>query len=291
MIAKRDYVRLIFVGMAMGTAYVIPGLSGGTIAVVFGIYERLMNTISTYLRDKDKRKENTVFLSLLFFGNILGVIIVAKIISYTFIHYPLITVYFFMGLILGSIPVVVRSHKDMKLNLARFLFLIFGIIAVIVFTLMRQDSGQVEQVTLTSFTFYEYLYFIFCGMIAASAMIIPGISGSFMLILLGIYWIVLESISGFSSLIITSGFSDQVLVRLYVIATLGIGILVGILVFSKIMSWALKNYPANTMYLILGLILGSFYQMYPGFEPTLNGFLAILSLVLGTVLTIRFSKT
>ncbi|KAA3617464.1 MAG: DUF368 domain-containing protein [Calditrichaeota bacterium] len=289
------YLRLFFVGMAMGVANIIPGVSGGTIAVVFGIYEHLMEALGNFATDKEKRWEYIVYLAILFGGSIIAVVGLAGLLTWCFENYPLMTVYFFMGLILGSIPVVLKSHDDMKLNANRAVSFLIGMAAVIILAVIQSGSGSAETNNIVTefsgFSVWDFAYFLLCGIIASSAMIIPGVSGSFILILLGVYWTVLGSLSGLTKLILSSGFSEEVVGRGLILGSLGIGVVIGILGFSKIMSWALKHHPAVTMYAILGLIIGSFYQIYPGFEFSINGFGAVVTLIFGLVISLRFAKT
>ncbi len=290
------YVRTFFVGMAMGVANIIPGVSGGTIAVVFGIYEYLMEALGNFVTNKERRKEYIMFLGVLFFGSLVAVFGLAGALSWSFKNYPLMTVYFFMGLILGSIPVVIRSHKDMKLNLRRALFLIGGAAIVVIFALFQTGKGDEIDIAYTAarFSLWDYAYFLLSGIIASSAMIVPGISGSFMLILLGIYWTVLGALDGATRLVLQipqSGIGEELLVRIFLIGSLGIGVVLGILLFSRIMDWALKNFPSQTLYFIIGLIVGSFYQIYPGYAFNLNGLGAVATFVIGLMMALKLSAT
>ena len=278
----------------MGVANIIPGVSGGTIAVVFGIYEDLMEALGNFLTDKEKRWKYILYLVVLFGGSLIAVVGLAGLLSWLFENYPLMTVYFFMGLILGSIPVVLKSHDDMKFNTNRGIAFLIGMGAVIILALLQSGSGSIETNGIVKdfadYDIWNYAYFLLCGAIASSAMIIPGISGSFILILLGVYWTVLSALNGLIKIILSSGFTEEVISRGLILGSLGIGVVIGILGFSKIMSWALKHHPAITMYAILGLIIGSFYQIYPGFELTLNGLGALSTLAIGLLLALRFSK-
>ena len=98
------------------------------------------------------------------------------------------------------------------------------------------------------------------------------------------------SLNGLTNLVISSGISEAVIARVLILGALGLGVVIGILGFSKIMSWALKHHPAVTMYAILGLIIGSFYQIYPGFEFSLNGLGALITLIIGLVISMRFAS-
>jgi putative membrane protein len=285
----RHYLRILLIGGAMGVANIIPGVSGGTIAVVFGIYEDLMESLGNFLTDKKYRWVYVLFLTVLFSGALIAIIGLAPLLSWAFDNHPLPTVYFFLGLILGSIPVVVRSHSDMKFSVNRGISFLAGLTIVVVLALMQTDKGDHSgAIDFSDYNTLHYLYILFCGMISAAAMIIPGVSGSFILLLLGVYWTVLASISGLSTILFQQGLTDEMIIRLLILGSLGIGIVIGILVISRIMSWALKKYPAPTMYAILGLIIGSLYQIYPGFEFNWNGVVAIITLLIGLVISLKF---
>ena len=284
-------IRYFWIGGAMGVANIIPGVSGGTLAVVFGIYEQLMEALGNFVTDRENRWKHIKFLAVLFGGSILAILSLAPVLSWAFTNHPLPTVYFFIGLIIGSIPVVLKSHGDMKISATRLISFLIGLALVIVLALMQSEtSGSKAIFDYTQYHLFDYFYYVFCGAIAASAMIIPGVSGSFILILLGIYWTVLASLSRLSSILLTDGFTAEMIVRISLLGSLGIGIVVGILVISKVMSWALKNYPANTMYAILGLIVGSLYQIYPGFEFNMSGVVALITLVIGFLISLKFGK-
>ena len=215
----------------------------------------------------------------------------APLLSWSFKNHPLPTVYFFIGLIVGSIPVVLRSHDDMKPQFLRIVSFLIGLGIVIVLSIMQSDSGDSKTVfDANQYQLTDYLYYGFCGAISASAMIIPGVSGSFILILLGIYWNVLASVSGLTTILFQDGFTNEMVVRMSLLGSLGVGIVIGILVISRIMSWALEHHPANTMYAILGLIIGSLYQIYPGFTFDMSGVVAIITLVVGFVISLKFGK-
>ena len=282
-------IRLFLIGAAMGVANIIPGVSGGTIAVVFGIYEDLMNALGNFLTDRDNRWKYIKFLVLIFSGSLVAIVSLARLLSWAFEFYPLPTVFFFLGLIIGSIPVVYKSHPEMKITSYRMLSFAAGLILVIVLALIQEGRGEggAGAVNLHA-DLLSLIYYIFSGAVAASAMIVPGVSGSFMLILLGVYWQVLGALSGLTASLVEEGFSPLMVDRLLVLGSLFVGVVIGILVFSKIMSWALKKYPASTMYLILGLIIGSIYQIYPGFEFSHRGLFALITFVLGIIISLKF---
>lgn len=282
-------IRIFLIGAAMGVANIIPGVSGGTIAVVFGIYEELMEALGNFLTDKDKRWQYIRFLIVLFAGSLVAILSLARVLSWSFENYPLPTVYFFLGLIIGSIPVVIKSHSDMQIKLSRGIAFFIGLAGVVILALIQQSSGNNSGTEIyNAFGLWDYLYFALCGAIAASAMIVPGVSGSFILILLGVYWTVLSALSGLTTSLATVGLSAETISRLTILGFLAIGVVIGILVFSKIMSWALSKYPSITMYLILGLIVGSVYQIFPGIEMSWHGAVALITFIVGIVISLNF---
>jgi putative membrane protein len=131
--------------------------------------------------------------------------------------------------------VVIKSHPDMKPTLTRSIAFLVGFIAVIILSLMQQESGiNTARTEISSIGLSDYLYFIFSGALAASAMIIPGVSGSFILILLGVYWKVLGALSGLTSTLLSDGFTAEMITKLSILGFLFIGMMIGILIFSKI---------------------------------------------------------
>ena len=287
------FFRLFAVGGAMGVANIIPGVSGGTIAVVFGIYEKLMEALAGFISDKEKRWQYIRFLTLVFSGALVSILLFARFLAWAFDNYELITVYFFLGLIIGSIPVVIRTHSDMQIKPERILAFLAGLIIVITLAQFQGSDGVIEGATaqeLLQLKWNNYFYFVFSGAIAASAMIIPGLSGSFILILLGIYRTVLDSLSQISKIRTLDAITPEIKVQIGIIVSLAIGVVGGILGFSRLMNWALKHYPALIMYFIIGLIIGSLYQIYPGFELSLQGGAAVLSLLIGFAIAIRFGR-
>jgi putative membrane protein len=287
----RQRIRLFLVGLVMGVANIIPGVSGGTMAVVFGIYEDLMNALSNVLTDKKNRKSYLLFLLILFSGALISVLTFAKALSWAFNHYELMTIYFFIGLILGSIPVVVKAHHDMQFSSKRIIGLLTGMLIVIILAHFQDKSASAaDMFDYRTVGILDYSYFILCGILSASAMIIPGISGSFILILLGAYRVVLESISGVSDIIIHQTYDSIALVKVFIIGSLAIGIVIGIFGFAKIINWAFKHYPAVTLYFIVGLLMGSIYQIYPGYELSWNGFGAVILFAVGILISLKFGK-
>jgi putative membrane protein len=285
-----NFFRLFLIGGAIGIANIIPGVSGGTLAVVFGIYEDLMLSLGNFITDRLNRWKYIRFLAILFSGALLSIIALARVLSWSLENYPIPTIFFFLGLIVGSIPVVLRSHSDMKINLRRATVFIIGIVVVIALAMIQSEKNStgVVLIDFSALSITQLLYFMVSGIISASAMIVPGVSGSFILILLGVYFDVLAALSGLTTILFNDGLTAEMIGRLTVLGSLGIGIVIGILVIARLMSWALRRFPAATMFFILGLIIGSLYQIYPGFEFSLRGAIAVITAVIGLIISLKF---
>lgn len=249
----KDYMMLVLKGAAMGAADVIPGVSGGTIAFMTGIFEELVGSINSFdstavrLLFTGKIKEfwkhiNGSFLMAVGSGILLSVITLAKIMLYLLNNHPIETWAFFFGLIVASSIFILRGVKGW--SVASVLFTIFGIIlGVTVCTLSPTETPN-------------ELWFIFLsGAIAICAMILPGISGSFILLILGKYEYIMESISR-----LTAG---DMATALPVIGVFGMGAATGIISFSKFLHWLLGMFHKQTLLVMAGFIIGSLVKVWP----------------------------
>ncbi len=245
-------------GIGIGIANIIPGVSGGTMAVIFGIYEELTGAIGNFATDKKNRLKYIILLLTIGLGAGAGVVIFAKIFTYLFASEVLKqhTYFFFFGLILGSIPLILKLHPDMKFNIRRFSLIILAFVMVVATALLGSDGGSSAnyEVTgelfgilkMTDIDFGYGLWLTLCGFLGGGSMVLPGFSGSALLLSLGEYNNVVY-------------FVDQ---RMIVpIIFIGIGVVLGIVVCAKVINILLKKYPPATYYFILGLILASNFQI------------------------------
>ncbi|GAA5220600.1 DUF368 domain-containing protein [Membranihabitans marinus] len=244
----------------MGMAEVVPGVSGGTIAFISGIYERLINAIKAVdgqalqylLRGKWKsffQKIDGVFLLFLLLGMIGGLLVGIFLISHLIEVYPIPMWAFFFGLILGSAIYIALKIKDW--NLKSILLLIGGFGFAYFITRGMPMSGIDS----------PWAYFL-AGTVAISALILPGISGSFILLILGMYTLVLHNVKS-----ILTSMDIQALIK---IAAFGVGILIGLALFSRVLSWTFKNYKYPTYALLTGFIFGSLNKIWPWKIPTMG---------------------
>ncbi|SER37801.1 putative membrane protein [Gracilibacillus ureilyticus] len=240
----------IYRGMIMGASDVVPGVSGGTIAVVLGIYDRLIEAING-LFSKDFKK-HLLFLIPLGVGILTAVFLLAGLIEWLFEHHPGPTQFAFLGLIIGVLPFLFNqseAKKNFKVN--HYVFILIGM--AIVGSMVFFQSGEPEPVT--DFTSMTYLWILGSGFIASAAMILPGISGSFLLYVIGSYTTIISAIKD---------------LNITVILTAGVGILLGILLMSKLIHYLLKHFPLVTYAFVIGMVIGSVFVIFPGWPANVT---------------------
>lgn len=242
----RESLKLYLKGMAMGAADVVPGVSGGTIAFISGIYEELLRSIKSIgpdtisvLRSRGVKaawhQMNGAFLLTLMAGIISSVVLLVRPITWLLKEQPVLIWSFFFGLIAAS--VYVCGRKVRAWSMGPVVGFVFGTGAAL-FVGMSQAGGGSESLP----------FFFMAGAIAICAMILPGISGSFILLLLGAYGPVMDAIKGFD---------------LPIIAVFGIGCLIGLMAFSRVLSWMYLRHHDLTVSSLTGFLLGSLYIVWP----------------------------
>lgn len=286
----RAYLSYFIKGMAIGIANAIPGVSGGTIAFVLGIYEKLTYSISSLpialikFRWKDVAESLKILIPV-FLGAIISIFLFLNIINYSFANYPIPTKIFFVGLVLGSFPFVTKTVEkyDFKVFLAFFL----GAFIMSIFVYFDINEPEInktvgESVSSSDFSFIYGIKLFFCGIAAAIAMVIPGISGSLLLLILGEY----ENVSYFVSNI-TANFN-----YIYPLIFLGIGIVIGIFAISKLITILIQKYRAIVFGFVLGILIVSFLSLWPNITFLSIPMLAatVLSMCLGFLVAIMMEK-
>lgn len=269
-----DFIRLIVIGVILGVANVIPGVSGGTLAVVFNIYDRLINVITLNVK---KILSEWKFILPLVVGMGLGIILFSKAITFLFENYPVQTNWFFIGIILGSIPMIAKrlmaaskasSSDARKIPVSA---IVCGVLALAVMAVMTYanvaESGAPIQTELTPLLAVKLFIGLACATIA---MIIPGISGSFLMLVVGVYSTVIAAISDFN-------------IPLLIPAVIG-GV-VGLLGGAKLVRFLMEKVPAQTYGAIMGLVLGSILVIFPGFGGFATLATSLLAAAVGFVVS------
>ena len=300
-----NILRTLAIGIIIGMANVIPGVSGSTIAVVFGIYDKFINAITLNIK---KLRLNKKFVLPIIAGMASGVLIFSKIITVLYEKFPVQTNFFFTGLIIGSIPMLTvlatKTKKGTKIEKSKIASIIvcalIGIAVMILFSLLESSFGTAQNMAgpLPSFSVKLALKIFVAGVLGAVAMIVPGISGSLLMLIMGVYPIVIKSIP---ALFLPESFFTALILLL----PNGFGVLTGLLIGAKLIKNLLEKAPNHAYAVILGLLCGSALNICPltknifqgGFLKSLsefNGALPILSsaaaLVLGGAMSFLSSK-
>lgn len=262
----KDKLILMIKGFFMGIANIIPGVSGGTLAITMGIYEDLINAISHFFT---KLKQNITFLLPVGIGAILSILLGSKVIGYSLEKFPLPTILFFVGLILGGLPMLSRKTKG---NMTKKNIIIFLATFVFVIALMFLKTGK--QVSFASMNILSYILLFFVGMIASATMIIPGISGSFMLMVMGYYQPIINTINTLTKM-------QDIGKCFMILIPFGLGVLVGIVLIAKLIEFLFKKYEVPTYFGIIGFVLASIIGI---FTSTANLTFAIVPFIIGLVL-------
>lgn len=236
-------------GFVMGIANIIPGVSGGTLALTLGIYERFIGAISHFFSNL---KENIKFLLPIAIGLCLAILSMSRVIDYSYEQFPIPTTLFFVGLVIGGIPMLyhkVKGKKEGK-QISSWIILLMTFSLVIVMAFADQLFGTTAKVNLNVLDLWGYLILFCVGVIAAATMVIPGVSGSLVLMLLGYYYPILKIVKALTKF-------ENLGENIVIAGVFGVGVLVGIVLISKIIEFLLKKFETKTYYGVLGFIFAS----------------------------------
>ncbi|MCE7786109.1 DUF368 domain-containing protein [Staphylococcus xylosus] len=266
-------------GFAMGTTDLVPGVSGGTIALLLGIYDDFIRSISGIF--SKRFWESLKFLIPIGLGMVIAIGVLSKLINYLLSTHTVPTMFFFIGLIGGIIPYLLKTSKfKQTFSTLHYILLVLGIVIIVVITLLNNgDKHAGETLTLNSGLVIKYFI---AGMCASSAMLLPGISGSFMLLVFGVYGTVMFAISEFMSLNFAA---------IPILLTVGFGVICGFLFSSKLIQYLLSYYTFLTYALIIGFVIGSLYAVFPGLPGTfIIWIISIITLILGFIISYKLGK-
>ncbi len=269
----KEFFRFVLFGGIIGVANAIPGVSGGTMAVVLGIYDKLIGGMSRFLSDI---KGNLRFLAGIGIGALLGIKLLGAVITFCTTNYAMATNFFFSGLILGSIPMLYTKTKSIgKAKLQHYL--IFALFIALMALLAFAGGGGMEASLSLSPTVCAFLFFT--SFIAAVGMLLPGVSGSMLLLIFGSYYTIMNAVD-----------SRDVLTLLPVAAGVGVGLLVG----SRIIDICLRRLPLVTYYAILGMVIGSLISVgmnaFKQTPSTVDIIVSILTFIIGIIISLAFER-
>ena len=273
-------------GFFMALADSVPGVSGGTIAFIMGFYDKFINSLDDIIYgDKNKKKEAIKFLIKLGIGWIIGIVSAVLVLSSLFKSHIYAVSSLFIGFIVFSIPLIIKEEKDsLKGKYYNIIWTIIGIAIVALITYFNPMKANASSVDIIHFNFGMAIYMFFAAMVAISAMVLPGISGSTLMLIFGLYIPVITAakelmhfnFAGAPALII-----------------MGLGVIAGIILVIRGIKLALKKYRSATMYMILGLMIGSLYAIVMGpttlevpLDPMTFKTFKIITFILGGILVV-----
>ncbi len=259
---------LFLKGAFMGASMLIPGVSGGTMAIILGIYDKLIKAVSNFLHSP---KKNFFYLGIVALGGMIGMLLFSKALLHLTELYRMPMMYLFLGAVIGSIPLLCTKAKVKSFSFSVFFFPAVGL--AIILLLNSLSSEMVAFSTLTGTV--KTLVIIAAGLIAAIALVLPGISVSYMLLILGMYEPALTAIEhlDFTFLI-----------------PLGLSILAGIFLSTKGLSYCMEKHTQKTFLIIIGFVLGSVPEVFPGLPVGNDILFCLLTLLLGIAAILALSR-
>lgn len=269
----------ILKGFAMGTSDLVPGVSGGTIALLLGIYNQFIASISGIF--SRRFWPSFTFLIPIIIGMLLAMGSLSNLFNYLLSQHHIPTMFFFGGLIIGIVPYLLKiSNYKTTFTTKHYMMVIAGIAILIVITLMNNGDKHAGE-TLTLSTGLIIKYFI-AGMCASSAMLLPGISGSFMLLVFGVYGTVMLAISEVVKLNFTG---------LPILLAVGFGVLAGFIISSKIIQYFLTHHKLMTFALIIGFVVGSLFAVFPGLPTNIvMWFVSLVVFIIGFIVSLTLGR-
>ena len=248
-------------GLAFGITETIPGVSGGTIAIILGFYDELIKTVNHFTKDI---KKSIRFLAPLLLGMATGLFLFSSIITFLLANYSFPTMTFFIGLIVGIIPVIYSKVKEpgRAFGIKKILLIVIPIILLIVISKLGGTpiADHAETVANIDIPFMAFIFF--SGIIAAAALVIPGVSGSFVLLLFGVYPLITYSVSSIRFWLADIANIALMISFCKVLVPLGVGVVIGGLSTARLVEKLLNSYYITVYSVILGLLTGSVYVLF-----------------------------
>lgn len=239
---KKGIASVMVKGFIVGSTMMVPGVSGGSMAMILGIYDRLISSLSSFFSDW---KGNLLYLAAFSVPSVLGIVLCADPITSVIDRFPIVSMFFFFGLVFGSVPMLLRKADIASFRLKHAVALILGAAAVIAMSYMpHADTAAVSMMDARTFILQ-----VITGIVVAIGFILPGISTSYLLLLLGTYDFIMEAIAS---------------LNVIALLPLAIGFVAGTAALTRVLEMCMQRLPGLTYMLITGFLLGSVYTVYPG---------------------------
>ena len=261
----KKYLINFLKGLTIGASMTVPGVSGGAMAIILNLYDKLVDAMSNIFKDF---KKNFLYILSVALGGVVGLFLFAHVIKLLLDVFQLPIIYFFMGCILGSIPLVLYKAKQgkggkFKFNWQTFVFPLIGCAIVVGLSFLPTNGNFVFNQDLKS-----YSYVLLTGITISISLVLPGLSTTFMLYVLGVYDYFINALTNFDILFL---------------AVLAVATIIGFIVTIKVVDYLIKKFPKYVFLTILGFIIGSIYTIFPGWPTGLNILYCILMFIAGFV--------
>jgi len=260
-----NFIKGIFIGIGA----IAPGVSGGSLAVIFGLYERITDFIANVFKDF---KNNVIFFLPIGLGACVGVLGFSRVLEYLFANYNAEVKYLFIGLIVGTLPMVFKQANQKGFKSMYLLILVLSLIFTILITILDNNTSIID---INRGGNQNLLAFVVYGAILGFGTIVPGISASFILMYLGAYEIILRGIAD---------------INLRILIPTGIGFVLSIVLFAKLINWLFKKAYGYTYYTVLGFVVGSIIPVFPGFAFSLKYLICVVLMIIGFYISFSLSK-
>lgn len=246
----KEKLSLILKGIVLGTSFILPGVSGGVLSVVMGIYDKLIEAVSHFYESWANFKKYFNFLFFLGVGGIISVLILTNVIEFALNKIPVITILLFVGLIVGGVPQLFNKIKN-EVSFGNILLMFIGIGLLVIMSFPTGGAGN--QVIDTSLISMIKMFGI--GVLSSATIVIPGVSGSFLLMVIGYYEPLLRIVNEITSF--TNLYNNII-----VMIPLGIGLVLGAILIARVIDFCLKKYPVKTYYVIIGFVIASIIEVF-----------------------------
>lgn len=266
--SQENMITTVIKGICVGGTMLVPGCSGGSMAMILGIYDRLVSSVSSFMKHK---KESLCFLALFCVGGGMGMVLFAKPLLSLMERFEMPMLYFFIGAVGGSVPMILKKAQWERKGFGKILFFLLGAGVVGLFALLPSDTFQADMnAGLTS-----YLMLILAGVIAAVALVLPGVSVSYMLLLMGMYDTVMKAITQ---------------LHLPYLIPVGLGLAIGVIVSTRLLECAMARFPGPAYLCILGFMAASMAQVFPGLPGGREWLTCLLMLAAGFLIIYFISE-
>ena len=281
----KEFILNILRGMVIGLSNVIPGVSGGTMMVSMGIYDKLIFALTHFIK---KFKEAVMLVVPIGIGMLLAIALLSKVFSEVlFPNYPLQTNLFFIGLIIGSLPIIYKKVKGKKTGFGCILAFAAFFVLVVGMAMMGEGVDTGADVSLS---LVNIIKLFAVGVIAAATMVIPGVSGSMIMMILGYYNTIIDSVNGFINALLAFDIA-QILAYCGILVPFGIGVVIGIVAVAKFVEFVLKKYSQIAYWAIIGLIVASPFAILIMMDAVVFGVVEIVTgvvaLAVGFVIALK----